>query len=90
MLGLKGGRRTLSLLYSQHKHYYNKMTDLYEKFQREQDLFISLDQLKEAIPVGSTQPDMKIQLDNSEYDLVIRELINLYSDEKEEKKDGMF
>lgn len=90
LLGLKGGRRTLSLLYSQHKHYYNKMTDLYEKFGREQDLFTSLDQLKGAIPVDSTQPGMKIQFDNSEYDMVISELINLYSDEKEEKKDGMF
>lgn len=90
LLGLKGGRRTLSLLYSQHKHYYNKMTDLYEKFQREQDLFTSLELLKRAIPADSTQIGMKIQFDNSQYDMVISELINLYSDEKEEKKDGMF
>lgn len=90
LLGLKGKRRTLSLLYSQHKHYYNKMTDLYEKFQQEQDLFTSLEQLKGALPAESTQSGMEIQFDNSEYDTVIRELINLYSDEKEEKKDGMF
>lgn len=77
LLGLKGERRTLSLLYSQHKHYYNKMQDLYEKFQQEQDLFTSIEQLKEALPVNQDYVSRKIEFDNSEYDTVIRELINL-------------
>lgn len=82
LLGLEAGRRTLSLLYCQHKHYYNKMTDLYEKFHREQDLFTSLDQLKKAILTEDIQEGIKIQFDNSEYDAVMRELVTLGNDER--------
>ena len=64
-------------MYSQHKHNYNKMQDLYEKFQQEQDLFTSIEQLKEALPVNQDYVSRKIEFDNSEYDTVIRELINL-------------
>ena len=86
LLGLKGKRRTLALLYSQHRHYYNKMRDLYERFQRAEDLFPSLELLKMAIPVDDTPINKEIQFDNSDYDKVIHELINLGSNKKEEKR----
>ena len=60
------------------------MTDLYEKFHREQDLFTSLDQLKKAILAEDIQEGIKIQFDNSEYDAVMRELVTLDNDEREE------
>ena len=53
------------------------MQDLYEKFQQEQDLFTSIERLKEALPVNRDHVSRKIEFDNSEYDTVIRELINL-------------
>ncbi len=77
LLGLKGGRRTLALLYSQHRHYYNKMRDLYEKFEKEQDLFTSIEELKKSVPVAPGLTNREIQFDNSAYDAVISELINL-------------
>ena len=77
LLGLKGGRRTLALLYSQHRHYYNKMRDLYEKFEKGQDLFTSIEELKKSVPVAPGLTNREIQFDNSAYDAVISELINL-------------
>lgn len=77
LLGLKGGRRTLSLLYSQHRHYYNKMQDLYEKFEQKQDLFTSIEHLKKVLPVEQSFISREIRFDNSAYDTVISELINL-------------
>lgn len=64
-------------LYSQHRHYYNKMRDLYEKFEKEQDLFTSIEELKKSVPVAPGLTNREIQFDNSAYDAVISELINL-------------
>lgn len=77
LLGLKAGRRTLALLYGEHKHYYNKMKDLYEKFQQMQDLFTSIEELKKAVPVDQIRVNRQLQFDNSKYDTVIREIIEL-------------
>lgn len=90
LLGLKGGRRTLALLYSQHKHYYNKMQDLFEKFKQQSDLFLSLEELKRALPVDQTETNRKIKFDNNKYEAILSELINLSGSRKEEQKDDIF
>ena len=53
------------------------MRDLYEKFEKEQDLFTSIEELKKSVPVAPGLTNREIQFDNSAYDAVISELINL-------------
>ena len=81
LIGMMTGRRTCSLLYGEHRHYYNKMLDLYEKFDHKEDLFSSVEELCEHVKtsdISGSQTETLIppDFDNSEYERVIKEICN--------------
>ncbi len=81
LIGMMTGRRTCSLLYGEHRHYYNKMLDLYEKFDRKKDLFSSVEELCEHIKINDnsgSQTDTlcSLDFDNSEYERIVKEICN--------------
>lgn len=75
LLGLMNGCRTFSLLYTQHPHYYNKMMDLYEKFECVQDLFFSVEELVEALPVKNDVVINSVDFDNTSYTQIVQSII---------------
>ena len=81
LIGLMTGRRTYSLLYGDHRHYYNKMLDLYEKFDHKEDLFSSVEALCEHVKTNDicsrqTETLISPDFDNSEYERIIKEICN--------------
>ena len=81
LIGMMTGRRTCSLLYGEHRHYYNKMLDLYEKFDHKEDLFSSVEELCEHVKTSDisgsqTETPIPPDFDNSEYERVIKEICN--------------
>lgn len=81
LIGMMTGRRTCSLLYGEHRHYYNKMLDLYEKFDHKEDLFSSVEELCEHVKTNDisgsqTETPISSDFDNSEYERVIKEICN--------------
>lgn len=81
LIGMMTGRRTCSLLYGEHRHYYNKMLDLYEKFDRKEDLFSSVEELCEHIKINNnsvsqTETLCSLDFDNSEYERIVKEICN--------------
>ena len=83
LLGLMNGCRTFSLLYTQHPHYYNKMMDLYEKFECVQDLFFSVEELVEALPVKNDVVINSIDFDNTSYTQIVQSIIKKQKERKE-------
>jgi len=86
LLGLLNHVKTLALLYDQHAHYYNKMTDLFEKFDAKQNLFTTIEELKKAIDDVNSIAQEEKEIDNSAYDWIINQIScdiksgNLYKD----------
>lgn len=83
LLGLMNGCRTFSLLYTQHPHYYNKMMDLYEKFECVQDLFFSVEELVEALPVKNDVVINSVDFDNTSYTQIVQSIIKKQKERKE-------
>lgn len=77
LLGLMHGRYTVALLYNEHKHYYNKMTDLFEKYRCGENLFTSIEQLKSIFPVSADKKKKEnyIQFNNEAYNSIIKNII---------------
>ena len=67
-------------------HYYNKMTDLFEKFDAKQNLFTTIEELKKAIDDVNSIAQEEKEIDNSAYDWIINQIScdiksgNLYKD----------
>lgn len=69
LIGMMAGRKTYSLLYSEHSHYYNKMTDLYEKCGKPGRLTGTAEELYQKIvsEEEDQRPEERPLLDNQEY-----------------------
>lgn len=79
VIGMMAGRDTCSLLYKEHEHYYNKMTDIYEKFEEKGKLFLSVEEIVEYISRQNTEGikekvKYRKQFDNSEYEKAVKKI----------------
>ena len=79
LIGMMTGRETCSLLYGEHRHYYNKMLDIYEKFDHKKSLFSSVEELcrhvkRDDISDSQAEAQNFPKFDNSGYEKVIKEI----------------
>ena len=79
LIGMMTGRETCSLLYGEHRHYYNKMLDIYEKFDHKKSLFSSVEELcrhvkRDDISDSQAEAQNFPKFDNSGNEKVIKEI----------------
>ena len=80
LVGLMTGRNTYALLYGKHRHYKNKMLDLFEKFNCGSHLCYNIEELLDNIKEENFvhQKLSEVVFDNSEYEKVINEICTKY------------
>ena len=77
VIGLMAGVETCSLLYAEHEHYYNKMADIYEKFDQKEKLFLSVEEIVEYISIQNAEDakeKKRKRFDNSEYEKAVKKI----------------
>lgn len=78
LIGLMTRRKTISLLLKEHRHYYNKMKNLFEMYGCENELFLEFEDLMEEICSKNLRSNAKeVVFDNTEYDCIMETIRKL-------------
>lgn len=81
LLAFMNGCKTIGYLMGKHRHYYNKMTGLFERYNCKEDLFVSIDELCRSFRQNKTVNPLIKQpnFDNSEYYQAINEIHSFFA-----------